>query len=402
MPLQEGVITRPKGFRAAAVHCGLKTVAGRPDLAILICDVPAAAAGLFTTNKICSPAVVVSRERVHRGTLRGLVVNAGNANACTGEQGLADARRMTELAANALSCKDLDFAVASTGVIGHPLPMKKVESGISAAAAKVSSDVSSATDFAKAICTTDRWSKESLRTISVGGVTVTIAGAAKGAGMISPNMATLLAFVTTDASIEPVLLQELAAGAVNQSFNKTTVDGDMSTNDSIFFLASGLAGAPTMRRNSSEANAFAAALAEVCLDLARSMARDGEGATKLVTVRVTGAASDDDAEIAARRICHSSLVTTAMFGCDPNWGRIIAAAGSTGIRMEESRTILRIGGELIFDRGVPLAPSKALIEHMKSDAVDVALELGLGKGSAVMFTCDLGHDYVTLNAEYHT
>ena len=398
----QGVITRPKGFRAAGVHCGLKSVAGRPDVGLLVADEPAAAAGAFTTNRICSAAVVISRKRLVSGRLRGVVVNAGNANACTGERGYADALRMTELAAEATGGKPEEFAVASTGIIGHPLPMKKVETGIASAAAKLSGDRAAGVEFSRAICTTDRWLKESVRTVKLGGAEVTVAGTAKGAGMISPKMATLLAFVTTDAAIEPALLQQLTSAAVETTFNRTTVDGDMSTNDTIIVLASGLAGNKALRAGSREAATFGKALEEVCLDLARSMARDGEGATKLVTVHVSGAADDDEAELAARRICNSPLVKMAMCGCDPNWGRIIAAAGATGIRMEESRTVLRIGGEVIFDRGVPKAPTKTILEHMKSDAVEVALDLGLGAGSSVMYTCDFGHPYVTLNADYHT
>ena len=398
----EGVITRPKGFRAAGVHCGLKSVAGRPDLGLLVADVPAAAAGLFTTNRICSPAVTVSREHLAAGILRGVVVNAGNANACTGEQGYADALRMTELAAGATGCAAGQFAVASTGIIGHPLPMKKVETGIASAASKLSGESSGGLEFSRAICTTDRWVKESLRTLKMGGFDLTVAGSAKGAGMISPKMATMLCFLTTDASIKPGLLQEMTTAAVAATFNRTTVDGDMSTNDTIIVLASGLGGAAPVRKGSREAKTLAQAIEEVCLDLAKSVARDGEGARKLVTVHVTGAADDDEAERAARQICNSPLVKTAMYGSDPNWGRIVAAAGSTGIRMEESRTVLRIGSEVIFDHGVPKIPTKSILAHMKSEAVEIALDLGLGKGSAVMYTCDLGHDYVTLNAEYHT
>ncbi len=402
MSSNEGVITRPKGFSAVGVHCGLKSVAGRPDLGLLVCEVPATAAGCFTTNRVCSPAVVVSREHVRGGQLRGVVVNAGNANACTGEQGLSDARRMTELAAAVFGCKPGEVAVASTGIIGHPLPMQKVASGIEAAGGKLSGNAASAAEFSRAICTTDRWMKESVRTFESGSVTLTVAGTAKGAGMISPKMATMLAFVTTDAKIGPGLLQKITTAAVNDSFNRTTVDGDMSTNDTVLVLASGLGGGGTIVEGSEEARQFANALTEVCLDLARSMARDGEGATKLVTVHVKGAVSNDEADRAARQICNSLLVKTAMCGGDPTWGRIVAAAGSTGIRMEERRTVLKLGGEVIYDHGVPQEPTQGIIAHMKTDAIEIKLDLGLGKGSAVMFTCDLGHDYVTLNAEYHT
>ena len=402
----EGVITRPRGFRASAVHCGLKSAPDRPDLAVLVADGPAAAAGVFTTHPVCSAAVVVSRRRLLAGSLRGVVVNAGNANACTGVQGLADAERMTELAGEALGVTAGltadDFAVASTGVIGHPLPMRKVEAGIKASVAALSADVESARRFARAICTTDRWTKESLRTLTLDGKDVTVAGVAKGAGMISPRMATMLAFLTTDVAIEPSVLQDLTAEAVRVSFNRTTVDGDTSTNDTVLALASGRSGNASVRAGSPEARALGDVLGEVCLDLARSMARDGEGATKLVTVRVTGALNDDEADRAARRICNSSLVKTAMFGCDPNWGRIIVAAGSAGIRMEESLTTLRIGGEILFNAGLASPPSPAILAHMKTDAVEIELDLGMGEGSAVMYTCDLGHDYVTLNAEYHT
>ena len=398
----EGVITRPRGFRAAGVACGIKSEPGQLDLALLVSEVPAAVAGTFTSNSICSPTVVVSRERLRGGTLRGVVINAGNANACTGRGGLADAERMTELAAAALGLSTEQFAVASTGIIGHPLPMMKIEAGIASAAKALSDAPTAATDFARAICTTDRWPKESVRTLVIDGREVTIAGVAKGAGMISPKMATMLAFVTTDARIESEPLQELTTTAVNETFNRTSVDGDMSTNDTVLVLASGLAGNAPILPGSTEASTFGDALRDVCLDLAKSIVADGEGATKLVVVKVTGAASDSDADTAARQICNSLLVKTAMFGCDPNWGRIIAAAGSTDVRMSESRTTLRIGGEVIFQSGVPKPPSPAILAHMKTDAVDIELDLGMGDASAVMYACDLGHDYVTLNAEYHT
>lgn len=402
MTADNGVITRPKGFRTAAVHCGIKSDPDKPDLALLVADRPAVAVGLFTSNPICSPAVRVAREHTRRGTLRGVVVNAGNANACTGQQGRADARRMAELAADAIDCAPEDFAVASTGVIGHPLPMDKIQQGIEAARQRLSDDATAATEFARAICTTDRWQKEALRTVTIDSRSVTVAGVAKGAGMISPNMATMLAFVTTDANLDVDLLRELTTTAVQQSFNRTTVDGDTSTNDTVLVLASGLADNEPLQPGSSKTAALADALNEVCLDLATSMARDGEGATKLVTVHVTGALNDEQAERAARHICNSSLVKTAMFGCDPNWGRIIVAAGSARIQMDETRTTLRIGNEVIFHAGVPHPPTPQILQHMKTRSIDLELDLGLGAGSAVMYTCDLGHDYVTLNAEYHT
>jgi glutamate N-acetyltransferase/amino-acid N-acetyltransferase len=336
------------------------------------------------------------------GYARAVVVNAGNANACTGSRGRADALRMTELAARAVGAQPGNFAVASTGVIGHPLPMAKVETGIADAARALSAEPTAAAAFARAICTTDRWTKETLRTVTLSGQTVTVAGAAKGAGMISPKLATMLAFVTTDAHVTPELLAPLTREAADGSFNRLTVDGDTSTNDALLVLASGQAHDDAVEAGSDDAARLSEALTEVCLELARSIARDGEGARRLVTVHVTGAADDDQAERAARKICNSPLVKTAMFGADPNWGRIIVAAGSAGVRLDETTTTLRIGGQLVFEAGTPHAPGPELLTHMKGDAVELALDLGQGQGTAVLYTCDLGHDYVTLNAEYHT
>ncbi|CAN5359046.1 bifunctional glutamate N-acetyltransferase/amino-acid acetyltransferase ArgJ [soil metagenome] len=378
----------PLGFQFSGVRCGLKN--RRNDVGLLVSDRPAKAAGVFTTNQVRAACVDVSREAIADGTLRAIVVNSGNANCCTGEQGARDARKMVELAAKALSFEEEDVAVASTGVIGHLLDMSKVEKGIAEAAQALGTDPS---PFKDAILTTDLVEKEA--SVEVGGVR--IYGVAKGSGMIAPNMATMLAFVATDADVSGIDIQGALKRSADVSFNRMTVDGDTSTNDTLILMANGASGiAP-------DPEAFQKGLDEVMVSLAKQVARDGEGATKLVEVRVSG--TNDPVKI-ARTIGDSPLVKTAMFGCDPNWGRVLMAAGRAGVAFDPKDAVLHLsaGGEdhLLFEHGAPAAfDAKRVSTALKADHVVIDLKLGEGE-PAIIYTCDLGYGYVRINAEYHT
>lgn len=400
----------PKGFKYSGVRCGLKNK--RNDLGLIYSDRPAKSGGVFTTNFARAACVDHSREVVSRGTIRGLVVNSGNANCCTGEQGIRDTKTMATLAAASMGVLPEEVAVASTGVIGHLIDMSKVEQGIAEAAPLLSEDP---VPFVDAILTTDlveKWAlvyvtreghvSEVLDTKSQGLLTIPadaakVYGVAKGSGMISPNMATMLSFVTTDLSADPIDLQSVVKKVADKSFNCMTVDGDTSTNDMLIVFANGAA------EFSVESNVFESALAAVCISLAKQVARDGEGATKLVEVRVTG--SSDPNKI-ARTIADSPLVKTAMFGCDPNWGRILMAAGRAGVPFELGAVTLAIkaGDEefLLFESGGPASfDAKRVSSALKAD--HVIIDLGLGDGqSATVYTCDLGYGYVRINAEYRT
>jgi glutamate N-acetyltransferase/amino-acid N-acetyltransferase len=398
-----GVITRPRGFLAAGAAAGIRTTPGVPDVGLLVCETPASAAALFTTNRVSAAPVQVSREHIalSRGRVKAVVVNSGNANACTGKRGMRDARRMALLAAELLDVDPSQVLVASTGIIGQPLAMGRVESGIREAARGLSADRGGARRFTRAIMTTDRFPKEAEASITLAGTRVRLAGVVKGAGMIAPHIATMLAFMTTDAEVSPALLMKLLRGAADHSFNRITVDGHMSTNDTCVLLASGRSGA-TIRRGSRWEKKFAAALSEVTLALAIDVVRDGEGAVRVATVKVEHARSDADAELAARAVAESPLVKTALFGADPNWGRIVSAAGACGCAFREDRTSLSVNGHRMYRRGRPLAPSKAVQRAMTGSRITFVLDLGLDRGSSVVYTCDLGHAYVRLNAEYHT
>lgn len=378
----------PQGFSYAGARCGLKNK--RNDIGLILSDRPAKAAGLFTTNQVRAACVDYSRQAISSGVLRAVVVNSGNANCCTGEQGERDTARMADLAAAALGIKPNELAVGSTGVIGQLLDMAKVEHGIADAATKLGTDPK---PFMDAILTTDLVEKEA--TAEIGGAK--IYGVAKGSGMIAPNMATMLAYIATDADVEALDLQAILRRASDQSFNCMTVDGDTSTNDMVIVLANGASG-----YKPSEAE-FEQALTEVCVSLAKQIARDGEGATKLVEVIVTG--SPDPKKI-ARTIADSPLVKTAMFGCDPNWGRVLMAAGRAGVPFAKEEAVLNIRAEgedhLLFENGAPAAfDPKRVSTALKSDYVIIDLNLGAGE-TATVYTCDFGYGYVRINAEYHT
>jgi glutamate N-acetyltransferase / amino-acid N-acetyltransferase len=394
-----GGVTTPRGFRAAGVSAGIKAN-GNPDLMLLVADAPAQAAAVFTTNKVVAAAVSVSKTHLQRsgGAIRAIVVNSGCANACTGDQGLRDAGEMTAATSRLVGCPVEQVLVASTGVIGVNLPMDRVRAGLPAAFDALGADRGSAA--ARAIMTTDLSPKECAATIVVGGRTASVGGMAKGAGMIEPNMATMLAFVTTDALVPAALLDRALRAAVDCSFNAITVDGDSSTNDCVMLLASGASG---LAIDEASYAAFLEGLTAVCRELALAIVRGGEGATKLVTVNVTGAASGDEARRAAKVIANSLLVKTAIHGGDPNWGRLICAAGRAGVALDASRAAVTIGPLVLFENGQPhddRAPAAA--DYLKGTELTIGVDLGAGGASSTVWTCDLSAEYVRINADYRT
>ena len=395
-----GGITAPRGFRAAGVACGIKARGGL-DLALIVSDTPAHAAAVFTTNRAVAAPVVVSRRQLAAsgGNVSAVVVNSGCANACTGPDGTADAESMTRLTGAALACDAGAVLVASTGVIGVKLDMAKVRQGITAAAAVLAA--TGGGDAARAIMTTDPFPKEAAAECQTPGGAFRIGGIAKGSGMIEPKMATMLAFVTTDAVVEAALLQRALKAAVDDTFNAITVDGECSTNDCVFALANG---ASAVRLGETDYPLLVDALTSVCRPLAVGIVRGGEGATKLITVRVLGAASAQDARQAARAIANSLLVKTAIHGGDPNWGRLIAVAGRSGSDFVLDRAAVRIGPVELFSGGVPHDErADAAAEYLKGRDIVVEVDLGTGgAGCSEMWTCDLSAEYVRINAEYRT
>jgi len=394
----------PAGFRASGVHAGIKTTQA-PDIGLLICDTPATAAAAFTTNQVVAAPVVVGKKHIAHGSLRGVVVNSGNANACTGKQGEKDAYRMCQLAGTIARCAPIQILPSSTGIIGHPMPMAKIERGIVEAGQYLGNGLEHANLFADAIMTTDLKRKTAAVHFSVGTQRIVIAGVCKGSGMIGPRLAvphaTMLAFLTTDAQIAAPLLRKLLNAAAIKSFNAVTVDDHASTNDTACILASGASGARIA--SARLAKAFAAALDEVCQSLAHQIAADGEGATKVVAITVQKARSEQEAQLMARAIANSPLVKCAMNGNDPNWGRILSAAGMTAAKFDPARAALKLQGTVVFSRGrpVPFEPA-AVSASLRGPEVQVELTCNLGGGSATCWTCDLSKSYVTINADYHT
>ena len=393
-------VTAPAGFQAAGLASGIKAN-GKLDLALITSDAPASAAAVFTTNLAVAAPVVVSRDQLQRsgGRAVAIVVNSGCANACTGADGLAHAREMVRRTARALSCEEAHVLVASTGVIGVQLPIDKVTAGIELAArARTRTGGPLA---ARAIMTTDPFPKEAAVEVSSPQGAFRVGGIAKGSGMIEPRMATMLGFVTTDARVEPALLQRALTDVVNDTFNAITVDGECSTNDCVFLLANGASG---VTLSETDYALLVDALRRVCEPLAIGIVRGGEGATKLITVRVVGAASNEDARRAARAIANSPLVKTAIHGGDPNWGRLVAVAGRSGSQFSLDSAAVRIGRVELFSHGGPhdeRAPEAAV--YLQGKEVDVEVDLGTGgSGRSHMWTCDLSADYVKINAEYRT
>ena len=397
----QGGITAPAGFAAGAVHCGIKAAAGALDLAILAADAPASAAALFTTNLAQAAPVTISRQHLERtkGVARAVVVNSGCANACTGAQGLAHARQMAEETAAAIGCAPEEVLVASTGVIGVTLKIDRVVAGVRAAARAMARGNGS--DAARAIMTTDPFPKEHAATVQTPRGSFTVGGMAKGSGMIEPKMATMLGFLTTDARVSPALLRQALQASARDTFNAITVDGECSTNDSLFVLASGASGVDI---DEATYPALLEGFLTVSRELALGIVRGGEGATKLIAVTVSDARSVDAARQVARTIANSPLVKTAVHGADPNWGRIVAAAGRSGVTFDIDRATVHVGGTLLFEKGLPhddAAPKAA--EHLTHSTVQIDVSLGSGGGaSATIWTCDLSAEYIRINGEYRT
>jgi glutamate N-acetyltransferase/amino-acid N-acetyltransferase len=387
----------PRGFRSAGVYCGIKKP-GLLDLALIVSETESSVAGMFTTNRACAAPVVWSKQAVAGGRARAIVANSGNANCLTGEQGMRDAQRMAELVAKRLECPPTQVVVASTGVIGVPLPMPAVESGIAQAFERLTDGDDRTT--ADAILTTDNASKRASLEIDTPAGKVRIGAIAKGAGMIAPKMATMLAFITTDAAIDPADLQACLARVVDKTFNCITVDGDTSTNDMVIALANGVSG---VQLTGDALQPFEQGLYQVCEYLAKRIVKDGEGASRIFEVRVSGAADADAARRIARTIAESQLVKTAIHGGDPNWGRIIAAAGRAGAPIDVSRARLYLQNTLVFENGRPTEyDERTLVEAMQTDEVTIALTLSDGDGEAHFWSSDLTAEYVKINAHYRT
>ena len=395
-------ITASKGVLAAGVACGVKA-SGNLDLGLVFCPSGATAAAMFTTNRIVSAAVEVCRKHVRSGRVYALVVNSGNANTCTGAAGLAAAVKMCQTVGKRLGLDPGKVLVASTGIIGRKLPIDKVTAGIAKAADRLSNSAKAGLDFAHAIMTTDTRCKQALRRVKIGTTSVTIAGTVKGAGMIGPNMATTICVLTTDAAISKALLQKALKDAIGTSLNRLTVDGHQSTNDTAVILASGAAGNRPINRPGAAYRKFAAALAEVTNDLTVQMALDAEGATRMFTVRITGAANKAEAAAAARAVADYDLVKCAVHGADPNWGRIICAVGSCGVQLNPKRLTCKIGGVCVFRNGQPTQFDEARVSRIIAQKQHtITVDLGAGKESDFCHGCDLGREYVTINADYHT
>ena len=395
-----GTITAPKGFKAAGVKAGIKK-SGKEDVAIIYSTSPAAAAGVFTQNTMAAAPVIVSRQVSELGRASAIVVNSGCANACTGRQGLADAQEMAGLTARLLEIEADEVFVASTGIIGVTLPMDKLAAGIKKAVSELSEE--GGNKASQAILTTDTFSKACAYEFLLGGVPVRIAGIAKGSGMIHPNMATMLSFITTDAAIAAPLLKQALTDAVNVSFNMVSVDGDTSTNDMVAVLANGAGGNPLIDQTGTDYKTFADALRQVCTELAKLVARDGEGASKFLEITVRGAANFADAKQAAMTVAKSPLVKTAFFGQDPNWGRIICAIGYSGAQALPEKTTMAIGNIAIVEQGMGISyDEQALKAVMAEHDITVTVDLGVGSAEATVWSCDFSYEYVKINGEYHT
>jgi glutamate N-acetyltransferase / amino-acid N-acetyltransferase len=403
-------VTFARGFRAGTAACGIKAfTAGasaipsnqRDDLCVIHSARPCDTGGVFTTNKVKSASVVIDQLHLQRNRVQALTINSGNANACTGAQGFKDALLMAKLSADRLDLDPDQVLVSSTGVIGRYLPMAAVKSGIAQACESLSGEAGEAA--ARAIMTTDTRPKTAKMELAVGDVTVRIGGMCKGSGMIHPNMATMLAYITTDAAVEAGLMAKMVSSIANRSFNLVSIDGDSSTNDSFLILANGAAGNEPIRASTTEAEQLEAGLTEVAKELSRAIARDGEGATRLITVRVQEAATDADARLAARAVASSSLVKTAVHGGDPNWGRIVCALGYSGAELALDRLHLSVGGLVVFERGSGVDVDLVAVRRaFEQPEIEIVARLGLAEGSAEAWGCDLSEEYVRINADYTT
>lgn len=393
-------VTFAKGFTAAGVKAGIKK-SGNLDVAVIYTKTQAVVAGTFTQNKVAAAPVYVSKEVVATGTAHAIVANAGCANACTGQQGLDDAHKMAQIAADELGVNADDVIVGSTGVIGVNLPMDKLEAGIKDAVANLSTDGSD--NAGRAIITTDTHSKSVTCEFELSGKTVRMGAIAKGSGMIRPNMATMLCYITTDIAIDQALLQKAVSGCVEKSFNMISVDGDMSTNDMVIVLANGEANNAKITEENADYQIFFEKLMMLCTELAKQIAADGEGASKFLTINVKGAKSFADAKTVGMAIANSPLVKTAFFGEDPNWGRVICAVGYSGADMVPEKTVVKFGGITIFANGTGATyDEKALAHVMKEKDIVIDIELNMGQEDATVWSCDLSYEYVKINGEYHT
>ena len=393
-------VTFPKGFQAAGVKAGIKK-SGNLDVAVIYTEKKAVVAGTFTKNAVAAAPVHVSKEVVATHTAHAIVANAGCANACTGAQGEADAAAMQRIAADALGCSAQDVIVGSTGIIGQLLPMDKVEQGIHAAVKNLSVDGS--VDAGNAIITTDTYSKAGATSVMIGGKEVRFGIIAKGSGMIRPDMATVLCFITTDADIDGVLLQDALSEVIEHSLNMISIDGDMSTNDMAIVLANGAAGNPKITEKNADYETFKETLLALCQGISEKIAADGEGATKFITVHVKGAKSFTDAKTVGMSVANSPLVKTAFFGEDPNWGRVICAVGYAGVPMNPNHTTVKFGGIPVYADGMGVSyDADALRTVMTAHDIVVEIDLKNGTEEAKVWTCDFSYEYVKINGEYHT
>lgn len=395
-------ITAPKGFLASGLHCGVKA-SGKLDLALLYCPTGAKAAAVFTTNAIEAAPVTLCRKHIRSNPIYAAVINSGNANACTGKKGLVAAKIMCAKVGKELSLEAEKVLVASTGIIGHPLPITKITTGINLAVESLSDNQTAGLNFAKAIMTTDTRTKQATQTINIYGEQITIAATTKGAGMIGPNMATTICIVTTDASISRPLLGKAFKNAIGMSLNRLTVDGHQSTNDTAMILSSGLANNKTIKKQDAGYRHFSRALTHVCSDLAKQMALDAEGSTRMFKVVIKGAAKKEDALKAARAIADYDLVKCAVHGADPNWGRIVCAIGSSGVKLDPAKLSCKIGDVFVFRNGKPTNfNTKEVSRIISKKEHTITADLNVGKYQDFCYGCDLSRDYITINADYHT
>ena len=397
--IDEGTVTSPKGFYAGATSAGIKKAKDRLDLGILFSETSCVTAGMFTEAKIKAAAVTLNQEKLRAGKAVAVVVNSGCANAYTGEQGLIDAETMASMAAKGIGVSDKEVLLASTGVTGKLLPMDKIEAGL----AKIVLSADGGHELARAIMTTDTVPKECALAVSANGAKFTIGGIAKGSGMIHPNLATMFCFLTTDAAVELSFLRAALKKSVALSLNMISVDGDTSPSDTVLLMANGLAKNESITAGTKQAETFQEALDRICIHFAKMLARDGEGATRLIEATVSGAKNLNEAKLAAKTIIGSSLVKTAVHGGDPNWGRIIAAVARSGAEVSESKIDLGIGRIAVLKGGKPLDYSEESVSRIfKGEEVPISVNLNLGTGSATAWGCDMSEEYVTINSEYMT
>lgn len=397
--IETGSVTTPAGFLASGVRADIKQKG--KDVALILSEQPTATAAMFTTNRVPAHCIVLNSQMLENGAPRGVIINAGNANCCTGAQGRTDAEEMSRRTANALDLQTTDIFNLSTGVIGEPMPMQKIRSGIDQAVAALSPN--GGLDAAAAIMTTDTVAKHAAVQFKLDGVPCHIGAIAKGSGMINPNLATMFCIFTTDVNIEPPLLDQAFRTVVDQSLNALSVDGEMSTNDCALIFANGAAGNPRLVEKNDHFEIFVDALLQLAKFMTEKLARDGEGATKCVTVTVSGAKSRAEAKIAAEAIANSMLVKTAVFGRDPNWGRVVQAAGASGVELDTESFFVDFAGIRVAENGgtVPY-DSEKMKQALSENDVQIRMGLGAGDASSTIFTCDLTYDYIEINAEYHT